>query len=65
MPKTEKDINGKDIKNAIGYCKCEQHPGALSRELAFEHKCMAKRCPHLVKYNETQWRKKQGYKNRR
>ena len=34
----EKDINGNYIGNAIGYCHCIKHPGALNHKLAFKHK---------------------------
>ena len=59
----EKSIDGKIIKNAIGFCHYEAHPGALNRELARKHKCAKKRCRHLEKYNEESWRKKPAYKN--
>lgn len=58
--KREVDINGKYIGNAIGYCHCESHPGALNRELAFKHKCMGKKCKCLEKYDESSWNKKPG-----
>ena len=61
----EKSIDGKIIKNAIGFCHCEAHNGALNRELARKHKCIAKKCKHLKKYNEESWNVKQKYKNRR
>lgn len=54
---TELDINGKYIRNAIGYCECEKHKGALNRELAYKHKCIAKKCKYLVKYSEEAWQK--------
>ena len=52
------------INNAIGYCHYSGHKGALSRELAYKHKCLAKKCRYLEKYNEESWRQKQTYKNR-
>lgn len=55
----EKAINGKYIGNAIGYCHCDAHKGALNRELAYKHKCLAKRCKWLEKYNEAVWRPKE------
>lgn len=58
--KREIDINGKYIGNAIGYCHCESHPGALNREIAFKHKCVGKKCKHLEKYDERSWNKKPG-----
>ena len=61
----EKSIDGKIIKNAIGFCHCEAHKGALNRELARKHKCIAKKCRHLEKYNEESWNVKPKYKNRR
>ena len=61
----EKDINGVYINNAIGYCMCPQHQGALNRKIAYEHKCLAKKCKHLVKYDDASWKLKQSYKNRR
>ena len=48
----EKSIDGKMINNAIGFCHCESHKGALNRELAYKHKCIAKKCKYLEKYNE-------------
>ena len=61
----EKSIDGKIIKNAIGFCHCEAHKGALNRELARKHKCIAKKCKYLEKYNEESWNVKPKYKNRR
>lgn len=63
--KSELDINGKYIRNAIGYCHFDKHPGALNNEIAFKHKCLAKKCGYLEKYDEESWKKKQKYKNRR
>ena len=60
----EKSIDGKIIKNAIGFCHYEGHAGALNKELAKKHKCIAKRCRHLEKYREDAWRQKPVYKNR-
>ena len=60
-----KDINGNMISNAIGFCHCDRHPGALNRTLAYKHKCIAKKCKHLEKYNEEIWNIKPKYKNRR
>ena len=60
----EKSIDGKMINNAIGFCQCESHKGALNRELASKHKCVQKRCRHLEKYNEESWRQKPVYRNR-
>lgn len=34
----EKSITGKYIGNAIGYCHCKAHTGALNKELAYKHK---------------------------
>ena len=59
----EKSIDGKIIKNAIGFCHYEAHPGALNSELARKHKCAKKKCRHLEKYNEESWRHKPAYKN--
>lgn len=53
----EKDINGKYIGNAIGYCHCERHKGALNKELAYKHKCVAKKCKYLEKYSAGVWDK--------
>ena len=61
----EKSIDGKIINNAIGFCHCEAHKGALNKELAYKHKCIAKKCKYLEKYNEESWNVKQKYKNRR
>lgn len=43
----EKSITGKYIGNAIGYCHCNAHTGALNKELACKHKCIAKLCKWL------------------
>ena len=59
----EKSIDGKWINNAIGFCHYEAHPGALNRELASKHKCIAKKCRHLEKYNDESWRQKPVYRN--
>lgn len=59
----EKDINGHYIGNAIGYCHSEIHPGALNYDLAYRHKCIAKHCKQLEKYNEESWCKKDKYYN--
>ena len=61
----EKSIDGKIIKNAIGFCHYETHPGALNRDLARKHKCIVKKCKYLEKYNEESWNVKPKYKNRR
>ena len=45
----EKSIDGKIIKNAIGFCHYETHPGALNRELASKHKCVQKKMQALGK----------------
>ena len=57
----QKDINGNYIGNAIGYCHCEVHKGALNISLAYRHKCIAKKCKYLEKYHEDSWRKKDRY----
>ena len=61
LPMREKSITGKYIGNAIGYCHCKAHTGALNKELAYKHKCIAKRCKWLEKYNDDAWRKKERY----
>ena len=61
----EKSITGKWISNAIGYCHCERYKGALNKDLANKHKCIAKKCKYLEKYNEESWNVKPKYKNRR
>ena len=65
MSHREKDIHGKYIGNAIGYCHSEVHPGALNREIAYKHKCLAKKCSNLEKYDEESWRKKEKCRKRR
>ena len=60
----EKSIDGKMINNAIGFCHYEEHRGALNKGLAIKHKCIAKKCRHLEKYNEESWRQKPVYMNR-
>lgn len=62
MSKREKDINGNYIGNAIGVCHCDRHPGVLNRKIAYKHKCLAKKCKYLEKYNEESWRKKLEYR---
>lgn len=57
----EKSITGKYIGNAIAYCHCKAHTGALNKELAYKHKCIAKRCKWLEKYNDEAWRRKERY----
>lgn len=64
MSRREKSIDGKYIGNAIGYCDSDLHPGALNRELAYKHKCLAKKCNHLTKYNEESWRLKEKCRKR-
>ena len=59
----EKSIDGKYIGDAIGYCNYSKHPGAINRKLAYEHRCIAKKCKHLQKYSEDAWKLKQKYKN--
>lgn len=59
----ERSIYGDYIGNAIGYCKCKKHPGALNKDIAKKHKCIAKKCKHLVKYSEDAWRTKSKYSN--
>ena len=61
LPMREKSITGKYIGNAIGYCHCKAHTGALNKELAYKHKCIAKRCKWLEKYNDEAWRRKERY----
>lgn len=61
LPMREKSITGKYIGNAIGYCHCKAHTGALNKELAYKHKCIAKRCKWLEKYNDDAWRRKERY----
>lgn len=61
LPMREKSITGKYIGNAIGYCHCKAHAGALNKELAYKHKCIAKRCKWLEKYNDDAWRRKERY----
>lgn len=54
----EKGIDGKYIGNAIGYCHYKAHEGALDRKTAYKHKCIAKKCKWLEKYNDDAWKKK-------
>lgn len=61
----QKDINGNYIGNAIGYCHCTRHKGAINRKLAYEHKCIAKHCKYLEKYSEDAWRRKDTYNNKK
>lgn len=61
----EKSITGKMITNAIGFCHFEGHKGALNREMAYKHKCIAKKCKYLEKYNEESWNIKPKYRNRK
>lgn len=50
-----KDINGKYVSNAIGYCHCPTHPGALTRQQGYKHKCIGKKCKYLEKTNDKAW----------
>lgn len=61
----EVDINGKYIGDAIGFCHYGKHEGALNSRIARRHKCLAKKCKYLEKYNEESWRLKDSYRNRR
>lgn len=61
----EKSIDGKWIGDAIGFCHCERHKGAVNKKLAYEHKCVAKKCKYLEKYSEDAWKKKDEYKNKK
>jgi hypothetical protein len=63
--KRELDIHGKYIGNSIGYCHYPKHEGAINKKIAKAHKCIAKKCKYLEKYNEESWRKKDRYKNGR
>ena len=49
------DINGKYIGDAIGYCHYKGHKGALNLILAKKHKCIAKKCKYLEKWNDEAW----------
>lgn len=59
----EKSIDGKWIGDAIGFCHCARHLGAVNRKIAHEHKCVAKKCKYLEKYSEDAWRLKLKYRN--
>ena len=62
----EISIDGNYIGNAIGYCHCEVHKGALNRQLAYKHKCIGKKCKYLEKYDEDSWKnKRMQYYNKR
>ena len=61
----EKSIDGNYIVDAIGYCHCARHKGAVNKKLAFEHKCVAKKCKYLEKYSDDAWKVKQKYKNQK
>lgn len=41
--KRQKGITEKYISNAIGYCYCENHPGALRRINVYKNKCIDKK----------------------
>lgn len=58
------DINGNYVANAVAFCHNSGHPGALTRKLAYEHKCMGKKCKYLEIYNQKAMQVKK-YKNRR
>ena len=49
----EKAITGKYIGNAIGYCHCKAHTGALNKELAYKHKSTGFHLGSLLKNSET------------
>lgn len=65
MCKREKSIDGNYIGNAIGYCHYAGHMGALNRSIAFKHRCIAKHCKYLEKYNEDSWKIKSKYYNQK
>lgn len=60
----EISIYGTYIGNAIGFCHYTKHPGALNKAIAYKHKCLAKNCKYLQKYDEQSWRYKQAYTNK-
>lgn len=64
MPQRQISIENKYIGNAIGYCHSDLHPGALNHDLAYKHKCVAKKCPALEKYNDEQWKLKDKFYNK-
>lgn len=42
-------------EHAIGYCHNPKHMGYLSKNNLKNHKCLAKQCPYLHKYEEKQF----------
>lgn len=58
-----KDIYGHWIGDAIGYCNCKYHPGAINRKIVKEKHCDRKHCKYLAKFDN--WHDKQRYKNRK
>lgn len=58
-----KSIEGKYIGDGIGYCTCQAHEGLLNKRIAKKHKCLAKKCRHLVKTSEEAWERKDRYRN--
>ena len=44
-------LTGKEVRikrrDIIGWCKCYQHPGSITKALLEEHNCLGKQCFHL------------------
>lgn len=59
----QKDIDGKTITNAIGYCHCKLHEGALNGWHIRKHKCRGKHCKWFELYPGVKL--KDGYVNKR
>ncbi len=49
-----KCIDGVRRKNRIiGKCRCNAHVGALTPDLLKEHECLKKKCPFLIRFEES------------
>lgn len=54
-PKCERDIYGNLTHKAIGYCACQWHTGAITKEIAKKKHCKVKQCKYLEKYDSRYW----------
>ena len=53
---TRRCINGKitGCGNCIGFCKCNLHPGFLTRELRKQKNCIKKGCVYYVRKEKSE-----------
>ena len=48
-------VNQPNMKKAVGYCHSGQHQGFMSEKMIKSHKCLAKNCPYLEKYENAEF----------